>query len=132
MTTKLKNLFLLSIILFILHGTEELITGFYNIDPQVKAMFSFVEKMTPFHAAFLVFQIMLWLVLAVSYLLLQGEKWQLRLMAIPGLVMIYELYHIYKSITLGSYYPGLITALFFPIIGYFFWKELIKNYKLTQ
>lgn len=131
MTTKLKNLFLLSAILFILHGTEELIMGFYNIDPQVKAMLGFVEKMTPLHAAFLIFQIMLWLLLVVSYLLLQGEKWQLRLMVIPGLVMTYELYHIYKAIALGSYYPGLITALFFPIIGYFFWKELVKNYKST-
>ncbi len=131
-TQKLKNIFLLSIVLFIAHGTEELTAGFYNIDSQVKFMFGFVERLTPLHAAFVIFQIMLWFMLIVSYLLLQGEKWQLRLMAIPGLVMVYELYHIYKAIIAGGYYPGLITALFFPIIGFFFWKEYITNLKIKS
>ena len=31
-STKLKNIFLISIILFITHGVEEFFTGFYNID----------------------------------------------------------------------------------------------------
>jgi hypothetical protein len=117
--------------LFIAHGAEELMTGFYNMDSHVKFMFGFVESLTPLHAAFLVFQIMLWLMLIVSYLLLRGEKWQLRLMAIPGLVMVYELHHIYKAIVVGGYYPGLITALFFPIIGLFFWKEYLNSLNLN-
>ena len=132
MTQKLKNIFLLSIILFIAHGTEELATGLYNVDRHVKFMFGFVENLTSIHAAFSVFQIMLWLILIISYLLILGPKWQLRLMFIPGLVFIYELHHIYKAIMVGGYYSGLITALLFPIVAFFFWKELIKNISEPQ
>lgn len=128
-TKRLKNLLLLSIILFIVHGIEELITGFYAIDSHVRFVFGFAQNMVPIHAAFLVFQIMLWLMLVVGYLLLLGPKWQLRLMVIPGLMFIYELHHLYKAISIGSYYPGLITALLFPVLGYFFWKEIYHNLK---
>jgi len=128
MTQKLKNIFLISVILFIAHGAEELATGLYNVDSHVKFMFGFVENLTSIHAAFWIFQIMLWLILIISYLLILGPKWQLRLMFVPGLVFIYELHHIYKAIIVGGYYPGLITALLFPVVAFFFWKELIKNY----
>ena len=123
---KLLNLFLLSTVLFIAHGIEELITGLYQVDSHVKFMFSFVDKLTPIHGAFLVFQIMLWLTLIISYLLLRGPKWQLRLMFIPAIIFIYELHHLYKAVTTGGYYPGLITALLFPVIGFYFWKELLR------
>ena len=125
-TQKLKKIFLLSIILWIIHGIEELATGFYNVDSQVKSMFGFAERLTSIHSAFLVFQIMFWLMLIVSYLLILDPKWHVRLMFIPGLVMVYESYHIYKAIMVGGYYPGLVTALFFPIVAFFLWKELIK------
>ena len=124
---KLKTIFLLSVVLWIIHGTEELTTGLYSVDSHVAFVFGFTEKFTSVHTAFFVFQIMLWLILIVSYLLILGPKWQLRLMFIPGIAMIYELHHLYKAIEVGGYYPGLITALFFPIVGYFFWKEYLKN-----
>lgn len=129
-TQKLKYIFLISVVLWIAHGMEELATGFYNVDSQVRFMFGFTEKLTPLHSAFLVFQIMLWLTLVVSFLLILGPKWQVRLMAVPGLILVYELYHLYKALMIGGYYPGLITAFLFPIVAFFFWKELIKNYKL--
>ncbi len=130
-TEKLKNLFLLSTLLWIAHGIEELTTGMYRVDSHVHFMFGFVNSLTPIHAAFLVFQIMLWLMLLVSYLLLLGPKWQLRLMFIPGLVLVYEFHHFYKAIEVGGYYPGLFTALLFPIIGFLFWKELLKTFRST-
>ncbi len=129
-TQRLKNIFLMSIVLWIAHGTEELVTGFYNVDSHVKFFFGFTEKLTSLHTAFLIFQIMLWLMLIVSYLLVSGDKWQRRLMFIPGLIMIYELHHLYKAVEVGGYYPGLVTALLFPIIGYFYWKELVQGTKL--
>jgi hypothetical protein len=128
-TKKFKNIFLISIILLIAHGIEELATGMYNVDRHVEIMFSFVKGMTPTHAAFLVFQIMIWLILIVSYLMILGPKWQLRLLVIPGLIFVYELEHIYMAISVGGYYPGLITAVLFPVVGFFYWKELIKTFK---
>ncbi len=129
MTRKLQKLFLLSIPLFIVHGVEEILTGFYNIDSHAAFLFGGLAKLPNMQALFVLFQIMLWLVLVISYLLLLGPKWQLRLMFVPGLIFIYELHHLYKAIEVGGYYSGLITALAFPAIGFFFWKELLQSYK---
>ncbi|MFY9462867.1 MAG: HXXEE domain-containing protein [Candidatus Sungiibacteriota bacterium] len=126
---KLKNIFLLAVILWIAHGIEELVTNLYSVDSHVDTMFSFVKGFTPIYAAFVVFIIMFSITLIVSYMLILGPKWQLRLIIIPGLIMIYELEHFYKAFLMGGYYPGLITALGFPIIAFFFWRELLKSFK---
>jgi len=132
MTTKLQKLFLLSIPLFIAHGLEEILTGFYNIDSQVDFWFGGLNSLPTPQATFILFQIMIWLMLIIAYLLLLGPKWQLRLMYIPGIIFVYELYHLYKAIEVGGYYPGLITAIPLYVVGFLFWKELIKNYKINQ
>ncbi len=131
MTKTLQKLFLISIPLFILHGLEEIFTGFYNRDSQVELWFGNLNSLPTPQATFILFQIMIWLMLIIGYLLLLGPKWQLRLMFIPGIVFVYELHHLYKAIGVGSYYPGLATAILLYIVGFLFWKELIKNYKLT-
>ena len=131
-TQRLKNIFLLSIPLFIAHGLEEILTGFYNVDSHVAFMFGKLTTMPTTQALFILFQIMIWLILIIGYLLLLGPKWQLRLMFIPGIVFIYELHHLYKAFDVGGYYPGIITAIPLYAVGFFFWKELIKNYKLTN
>ncbi|KKU50496.1 MAG: hypothetical protein UX71_C0001G0151 [Parcubacteria group bacterium GW2011_GWA1_47_10] len=126
---KLKNIFIFSIPVFIAHGLEEYFTGLYNNDWSIQFISGFLESMSTPQAIFLVFQIMLWLALVVFALLIISEKWRLRLMVIPGLVYIFELYHILKSVSVAGYYPGLITSLLFPVIAVFFWVELIRNYK---
>ncbi|RJQ34112.1 HXXEE domain-containing protein [Candidatus Parcubacteria bacterium] len=131
MTKKLQQLFLISIPLFIIHGLEEIFMGFYNIDSQVDFWFGNLNSLPTSQATFILFQIMIWLMLIVAYLLLLGPKWQLRLMFIPGIIFVYELHHLYKAVEVGGYYPGLITAIPLYIVGFLFWKELVKNYKLT-
>jgi hypothetical protein len=128
-SSRLKNIFAFSIPLFIAHGLEEYFFGFYNIDSHIKFMFGYFEQMMPLQATFLIFQIMLWLLLIVSYFLIRGERWRLWLMAIPGIIFIYELHHFYKALDVGGYYPGLVTALLFPVIGYLYWKEWTKCIK---
>src|SRR3989338_3451005 len=130
MTKKLQQIFLIAIPLFIAHGLEEIYTGFYNIDSHVEFMFGKLGSLPTMQGLFILFQIMIWLMLIIGYLLLLGPKWQLRLMFIPGIIFVYELHHLYYAIDVGGYYPGLITAIPLYIIGFFFWKELIKNYKL--
>ena len=51
------------------------------------------------------------------------------MMIVFGAVYILQLHHIWKAAVSWSYYPGLITALAFPVIGFFFWKELIKSFQ---
>ncbi len=126
---KLKRIFLISIPIFVAHGLEEYLTGLYKTDSHVKFMFRYFASLTPMQATFLMFQIMLWFLLIIGYLLILNDKWRLRLMVIPGIIFIYELHHIYKALGVGGYYPGLITALLFPIIGVYFWKELLRAFK---
>jgi hypothetical protein len=130
-TNRLKNIFVLSIPLFIAHGIEEFLTHFYDIDAQDQAIFGLLSSLSNHGATFVVFQIMLWLLLIVSYLLILSEQWRFRLMFIPGIIFIYELHHLYKAMMIGGYYPGLITALLFPVIGYFYWRELLKARKIN-
>jgi len=126
---KLKNLFLLSIPFFIAHGLEEYFNGFYNIDWSTKLVFGFLNEMSVPQATFLVFQIMLWLALIVFAFLIASEKWRLRLMFFPGIIFIVELHHPWSVIQSWSYYPGAIISIPLLIIGFLFWKELLKNYK---
>ena len=126
---RLKLFFLLSIPLFVIHGLEEYFTGFYNIDPMFKFVFQYFENVPVFEATFLLFQIMLWLLLIVAFFLILGGKWPLRLMIIFGFVLIFEIHHIIRAVVEWGYYPGTITALLFPILAFFFLKELINNFK---
>lgn len=128
-TRKLKTIFGISIFFFVIHGIEEFVTHFYDIDSHDQAIFGLLNGLSNHGATFVVFQIMFWLLLIVSFLLLLGEKWQFRILAISGVVYVYELHHIIKAIQTGGYYPGLYTALAFPIIGFLFWKEWIKIYR---
>ena len=126
-STRLKKIFALSIPLFIAHGTEEFVTHFYDTDAWDQAIFgNLFGNLSTHGATFVTFQIMLWLLLIISFLLLLGEKWQFRILAIAGVIYIYELHHIIKAVSVGGYYPGLITALAFPIVAYFFWREWFR------
>lgn len=124
---KLKTIFIISIPVFIAHGLEEFFNNFYNIDWSTKLVFGFLNEMSVPQATFLVFQIMLWLALIVFAFLIANEKWRLRLMLLPGIIYIFELQHIWKALESWSYYPGVITAIAFPFITFFFWRELLKQ-----
>src|SRR3990167_5994168 len=129
MSQKLKILFYISIPLFVIHGLEEILNGFYNVDWSTKLAFGFLYGMPVPEATFWVFQIMLWLALIVFAFLITSEKWRLRLMFLPGIIFIVELHHPWSAITSLGYYPGVITSIPLVIIGFLFWKELLKNYK---
>ena len=128
-STKLKTIFGFSVPLFVAHGLEEYLTGIYGVDSHVRFVLGYFNTLPAPQATFLLFQIMLWLMLIISFVLISGTKWQLRLMMLPGLIYIYELHHIWKALSVWSYYPGLITAVGFPIIGFLFWKELWKIFR---
>lgn len=124
---KLKNIFLLLIPIFIAHGLEEYFTDFYHIDPSIQAVF--VRLGFSLANTFLVFQITLWLLLILGFVLLRKSILTKTISLIMAGLLVFELWHIYKAIMVGGYYPGLYTALLFPIVGYFYWRELIKNNK---
>ena len=125
---KLKTIFYISIPVFIAHGLEEILNGFYNVDWSTKIVFGFLNGMSLPQATFVVFQIMLWLALIIFAFLITSEKWRLRLMFLPGIIFLVELHHPGSVITSWSYYPGAITSIPLLIIGFLFWKELLKEF----
>lgn len=128
---KLKSIFLLSIPVSIVHGIEEYITGFYATDNFAKFFFSYAENMSLAQASFVIFQIMFWLILIISAILITKPKSQIYVMVIPGLIYIFELHHLIKASMILGYYPGSLTAIFFPFIGFFYWKQLIRDWKMV-
>ncbi|HLD04667.1 MAG TPA: HXXEE domain-containing protein [Candidatus Nanoarchaeia archaeon] len=128
-TKKLQTLFLFSIPLFIAHGLEEYFTGFYLVDPIFKFALGPLLTLPTSQATFLLFQLMLWLLLIISYIILKQGRALLIFMTFIGLIFIFELHHLLEAIFSMNYYPGTLTALLFPILGFFYWKELIQNWK---
>lgn len=121
---RLRTLLIISIPVFIAHGVEEYLNYFYqNVDFFVN--FSQYIKVSA-QTGFLVFQIIWWTILFIIGFLIRQERVSRFLMALVGLVYIYQLEHIIMAIRTGGYYAGLFTSLLFIPIGILFWKELIK------
>lgn len=131
-SNKLTLLFAISIPLFVMHGLEEYFTKFYDIYPLLNFKWADTLFQTVPQATFFTFQVMWWLMLLAAYILLRGGKGVLGLMTFVGVIYIYEATHILSAIILQQYTPGLITAPLLPFIGFFYWKELIKNWKTFQ
>ena len=128
-TSRLKIIFALSIPLFIAHGIEEIMTGFYKLDAWDEWIFGLLSFTSIHEAMFATFQVMLWLALIVFLLSLFGERARFYLLAFAGIIYVFELHHPIKAALAGGYYPGLVTSLVFPVIAYFFWREWLKIYK---
>lgn len=108
------------------HGVEEYFTGFYNADWSFRLMFGSFNNL---QLAFIYYQLALWLILLLTYIAVSKGKYMKSLLVLLGVVSILELQHLFVAIKIQHYYPGLITALLFPIAGYFYWKELIFKFK---
>ena len=124
---KLKIIFGFSIPLFIAHGMEEYIMGFYDMSPDFLFVFSPLFAMPEGPALFLLLQIMVWLLLSISFLLIFGGLWPRRVMTLLGLLYVYELHHFIDAFRASGYAPGLITALVFPVFAVLFWREFWKT-----
>ena len=127
---RLHRLFGLSIPFFIIHGVEEYWFGFYDVYPLFHSTATIFQT-TP-QGIFLVFQIMWWLMLLMVFLTSLGGEWQLIPMTMLGLIYLYELNHPFGALFQGSYYPGLLTSLPFPIIAFLFWRELLRIFRSAQ
>lgn len=127
---RLKTILGLSIPSFIAHGLEEYFTGFYHIDPSIQYIFGGLG----FNLAstFLVFQIVFWLLLILGFILIRKNILPKILSFTGGILILFEFWHIFKVISVGGYYPGLVTALGFPIFAFFFWKEIWRELRHAQ
>lgn len=126
-SNKVKKLFLVLVVLFMLHGVEEYLTGFYKVDLSLAQFFGFFEIIPWPQAVFLLFQAMWWLILVLILLFIFVKKWSYYAMIIIGLITLLEIHHIYKALAQMAYYPGLLTSLLIVVVGIFFLKELLRH-----
>ncbi len=126
---KFELIFLVLTSVFIIHGLEEYLTEFYKIDWSYRLIFG---NLSDIPQIFLAYQASLWLLLLLTYVLLKRGKRISWLLIVLGVMSVFELQHVYAAIVSQSYYPGLITSLFFPIVGFFFWKELLKKLSIKS
>jgi len=75
------------------------------------------------------FHVIWWLLLPSAYIFFRKSPILLPLLTLFSIVFAFELHHIVKAAIAGQYYPGMITAIFYPILGVFFYKELIQNWR---
>jgi len=124
---RLKHIFLISLLLIYAHGIEEIIGGFQYFDSFMVLGANYFGT-TP-EIFYWVFHIIFWLSLLILFMLFHKRKVGLILMTIFGVIFIIELHHPIKAILARQYYPGMITALFYPIVGVFFWKQIFTDWK---
>ena len=115
--SKLKATILVAMILFIAHGIEEYLTGFYKVNPLFMAA---AQNINIFSLAlstkFLVFQLIFWLLLIIAFTQLKKEKAMLWLTILFSIIALFELEHVVNALLIKQYYPGTITSLLFPSI----------------
>lgn len=126
-SNKLKKLFLLSLILIYAHGIEEIINGFQHLD-SFMVYGANLFSTTP-EIFYWVSHLIWWISLPILFLLLSKKRLGLILLTLYGLVFFVELHHPIKGLLVKGYYPGMITALIYPVFGFFYWKQVIRDWR---
>ena len=118
---KIQKIVLSTMLVLFLHAIEEYFTNFYNLD------FSTIEASKLLHispAAFwLIGQGIVLTFLIFSIVVILPRRIPIWFAVIMGVAFIIELSHPYSAIVSRAYFPGLITSLVFPILGYYFFRE---------
>ena len=106
----------LCLALYAPHLAEEALTGMHD-DPIVVSVMAPLASLPPRHAAYLVFQVMLGLALAMTLLFSLGGPARLALMGALGAALLAEAHHAVRAVAAGAYNPGLVTSLPMPLVG---------------
>lgn len=120
------KVFLFFLVLIYAHGIEEVLTGFHYNDSFMilGAQYFNISVETFYWISHLVW----WISVPLLFIIFRKSKFIFPLMALYGLVFIIESHHLVKALIIKSYYPGMVTALFYPIVGFFYWRQLIKGW----
>lgn len=124
---KLKVLLMISIGIVYLHFFEEVISGFYKNDWVMMSIGSLFQNVN--QAQYYSSHVVWILMIGPAALLALGGKWTLRVLTLYGFSFIVELHHLIDAIRTLNYYPGVITNIVFEIVGFFYWKELLRNWR---
>lgn len=127
LSKRFQLILVLSLLLNYLHGFECILTKFYDLQPN---FYFFTEYLHSIHeSVYFVFHGTFWVFILLAFFLLKGGKWIFIPLALYGSVFFTEFHHFVRGVLMMSYYPGMITSLFFPILGVFYWKEVLQLWK---
>ncbi|MBA3724813.1 MAG: HXXEE domain-containing protein [Candidatus Levybacteria bacterium] len=124
---KLKTITHVALIVIYLHGLEEIITGFYHNDSTMAFLGNYFNASAS--QFYWVSHVIWWVSLPILFIAVLKIKKLFWLMVVFGSVFFIEIHHVVKALFSMTYYPGMITAIIYPFIGFFYWRELINNFK---
>lgn len=120
----MKRLLALATAVYVPHLVEEALTGMHD-DPIIVHAFTVLAELSPRHASYLVFQIMLALVLVTTLAWAMGGPGRLAVIAALGVALVGEGHHILSALYTLHYNSGLITALPMPFVGAYLLKGML-------
>jgi len=126
---KLRRIFLISILVFVVHGTEEYITSFYTVDHSYLYLVEKLQIVENQELVFILYQLGILIALLLIAIFVRDRLSTLMVYGLIGIFMLLEVQHIIESIIQTTYYPGAISSFIFLIIAYYFWKEWFKEIK---
>ncbi|MGH7285023.1 MAG: HXXEE domain-containing protein [Polyangiaceae bacterium] len=124
----MKRLLFASICVYVPHLAEEYFTRMYD-DPIVAFALAPVESWSPRHAAYLVFQIMLVLSLAMTLAFAAGRPSQNLVMLVLAFSLVCESHHAVRWILSHHYNSGLVTSFPMPLYGLFIASNVFRKKK---
>ena len=120
-------------LIVLVHGVEEYYMGLKGrISADMLTGVSFMPTISSFpklqaiYIVYIIMQVILFVIIAISFS--NSEKLKLGLLTLIGFLFIYQCHHIVEGILHLKYNPGFFTAFLFLIVGFFFWKELLKKF----
>jgi hypothetical protein len=131
-TRKFMQIFIWATGWIVAHWLEEILTWFAHVDMSYLWLFRPLLEMNIQDALFILYQILIWSILLIWWIFLFWKaKLKLFLLYILWVILFLELHHVVEAIIRWEYYPWMLTALLLPIIGYYYWKNLLDIRKQT-
>jgi len=124
---RLQTIFFISLGLMYLHGLEEVLTNFQSTD-SFMAFGANIFTTTP-ESFYWFSHLLWWIAVPILFLIFRKKSFIFLLLALFGIMFFTEIHHLVKAILTKAYYPGMITAFFYPIVGVYFYKELVRKWK---
>ncbi len=113
-----------SIILSWFHFAECTLTKYYEVGPVFMDYFHSIKE-----TAYFAFHLPFYLFLIGAFLIFKGGRWMFVPLTYYGISLFLESHHFIRGVAQMSYYSGMITSFFFPLLGIFYCIELLKSWK---
>lgn len=132
-TLRMKNYFVVSVLLMLGHKVECWFTDEWMDSPFFQALISsahwagMAKEDILGEAIFLTFCVWLFIGLVMGRMVMQGGGWVLGALGIWGLTYILEWHHVVRTILSGEYYTGLYTSVIYLAFGVMYWRELLSH-----